>query len=305
MQAQVGPLQSLAGHKGAVLAVSFHPRFERLASCGVDGTVQLWTPGGDQPALTITHYQESWLFALSFHPKIDLLTCAAGDGQIWLWDTNTGHSTGIWGGHQAEALALAFSNDGSQLATGSVDGSVLIRESITGARQSQLPHPDTVCSLAWSPDNSYLLTGAQDGQTRVWDSASGQLLAGLYQAEGWVNSVAWSPDGHWLACGLETEQVVVLEAATGLLHKTLTGHQGSVLSVAFSADSLALATGSADGTARLWEVATGRMLAVLGDHRQAVTAVALSPQPKQRAISWLATASRDSLVRLWPFSISP
>jgi WD40 repeat protein len=46
-------------------------------------------------------------------------------------------------------------------------------------------------------------------------------------------------------------------------------------------------------------------MAVAGNHRQAVTAVAFSPQIKERDTFWLATASRDSLVRLWSLAISP
>jgi WD40 repeat protein len=108
-----------------------------------------------------------------------------------------------------------------------------------------------------------------------------------------------------VGCGLETEEAVLLEASTGHPHQTLTGHKGSVLSVAFSAESQLFATGSADGTARLWEAAGGRLVEIIGEQRQAVTSVAFSPPSKQRTAPWFATASQDSVVRLWSFAVSP
>lgn len=305
MQAALKLLAPWAGHTGAVLAVGFHPSGKMLASCGTESTVCLWTLEAlEPPRLLLGPTPATWLFSVAFHPKLALVAGISGTGQIWWWDLPSGQLTGIWGGHDAEGLALAFSHDGRLLATGSADGLAVIRESIGGTVPQRLPHPDTVCSLAWSPDDQYLLTGAQDGQARLWQVTNGQLLRSVLQAEGWVNAVAWSPDGRWVACGLETEQAVLFELPAFHTSRVLEGHVGSLLSVAFSPDSQVLATGSADGTMRLWDVTTGRFLRSSGDHQQAVTSVAFSSRAGPSGQTWLATASRDRLVRLWSLTVS-
>lgn len=305
MQADLKLVATWAGHTGPVLAVGFHPSGTSLASCGTDSTVCLWTlEAVEPPHLLLGPTPATWLFSVAFHPKLALVASISGTGQLWWWDLATRQLAAIWGGHDAEGLALAFSHDGRLLATGSADGLAVIRESIGGTVLQRLPHPDTVCSLAWSPDDHYLLTGAQDGQARVWQVASGQLQRRVLQAEGWVNAVAWSPDGRRVACGLETEQAVLVDLPASQATRVLEGHIGSISTVAFSPDGQVFATGSADGTMRLWDVTTGRFLLASGDHQQAVTGVAFPPRAGPAGQRWLATASRDRLVRLWSLAVS-
>lgn len=168
MQAALKLVAAWAGHTGPVLAVAFHPSGTVLASCDTESAVCLWTlEAVEPPRLLLGPTQTTMLFAVAFHPKLALVASLAGTGQLWWWNLPTGQVAGIWGGHDAEGLALAFSHDGRLLATGAADGVALIRESIGGTVLQRLPHPDTICSLAWSPDDQYLLTGAQDGQARV------------------------------------------------------------------------------------------------------------------------------------------
>jgi WD40 repeat protein len=306
MQAILRLAHTWAGHTDEALAVCFHPKGERLASCGADGLVCIWQPGFQQPIQRLAQSgQPTSLFALAFHPHAEALTSASANGRLWLWNTSTGRLADAWEGHVAEVLALAFSSDGRLLASGSADASVLIRDANQGAPLTRLNHPDTVCSLAWSPNGHYLLTGAQDGLARLWNLAGGQPPAVVLQAKGWINALAWSPDGRQVACGLETGQTVLIELPAWQPSRTLSGHRGGVLCVAFSPNSQVLVTGGADGIARLWNLATGRLVASAGEHRQALTGVALAAQAVHQNLYWLATASRDRLVRLWSLTISP
>lgn len=76
--------------------------------------------------------------------------------------------------HENEVWHLAFSNDGTRLATASQDKTVVIYDVTNNFRflLALGDHDAGVCYVAWSPDDSKLLTCTreQDNSLRVWDT---------------------------------------------------------------------------------------------------------------------------------------
>ncbi|MBI1927824.1 hypothetical protein HYR99_26745 [Candidatus Poribacteria bacterium] len=102
--------------------------------------------------------------------------------------------------HDNLVYSVAFSPDGTRLATGSADSTAKVWEMPSGVLMATLQHGDVVSSVAFSPDGTLLATGSWDRTAKVWEMPSGVLLATL-QHGGWVWSVAFSPDGTLLATG--------------------------------------------------------------------------------------------------------
>jgi WD40 repeat protein len=78
----------------------------------------------------------------------------------------------IFADHTDEVWYLAYSNDGTKLATASKDQTVNIYSTTDHALLHTLPHEDAgVCYVAWSYDDTKLLTCTreQDNSARVWD----------------------------------------------------------------------------------------------------------------------------------------
>jgi WD40 repeat protein len=193
--------------------------------------------------------------------------------------------------HDNAVAAVAFSPDGTRVATASADGSARVFEAATGAELARLDHGNAVTAVAFSPDGTRVATASDDRSARVFEAATGAELARLDHGNA-VAAVAFSPDGTRVATASADLSARVFEAATGAELARL-DHDGTVAAVAFSPDGTRVATASADRSARVFQAATGAELARL-DHGDWVAAVAFSPDGTR-----VATASADRSARVF------
>jgi WD40 repeat protein len=155
--------------------------------------------------------------------------------------------------------AVAFSQDGSLLASGSRDQTVRLWNPMTGQEAQKLEgHTDWVTAVAFSQDGSLLASGSWDQTVRLWNPTTGQEAQKLEGHADSVTAVAFSQDGSLLASGSWDHTVRLWNPTTGQEAQKLEGHADSVTAVAFSQDGSLLASGSWDHTVRLWNPTTGQ-----------------------------------------------
>jgi WD40 repeat protein len=178
---------------------------------------------------------------------------------------------------------VTFSPDGKRLATGGLDGKLILWDAQTGARLRTLDSLGSfVSSVAFSPDGRLLASGS-DTSVILWDAESGTRLRTLQKHSGAVYSVAFSSDGKRLVSGSEDHNIIIWDVKSGAIVRVLEGHTAAVYSLAFTTDGKLLASGSEDKNIILWSALDGTRLRTLKGEKDAVFCVAFSPDGKRLA----------------------
>ena len=115
---------------------------------------------------------------------------------IEIWDASSGSLLRNLSGHSDWVFSVAWSPDGTKIASGSQDTTIKLWNASSGSEIRTLSgHGGGVPSIAWSPDGTKIASGSWDTTIKLWDTSSGSLLRTLSGHGGSMLSVAWSPDG--------------------------------------------------------------------------------------------------------------
>ncbi len=138
---------------------------------------------------------------------------AGWDRALRVWDVSSGklrasaalpNDTDFRVGRYADPRieSVAWSPDGSLLATSHLDGRVRVWEAESlRVAQTIKAHPALAGSVAFSPDGLWLTSGADNGQVCVWEPWSGKAVLRLPGHEGRVCGLDFAPDGRSLLSG--------------------------------------------------------------------------------------------------------
>jgi WD40 repeat protein len=236
----------LRGNRSSLHALAFSPDGKYLASGALDGRALLYDPDSGKLLKVLEGGHRDKIRRIAFAPDGRHLATLS-EKAVCLWSVPDGKKVGVLGDDGKHALSLAWSPDGSLLATGSGDGFLHL----------------------WDPDGTY-----REG-CQVLSTDKVQVL-----------SLAWSANGkellytgvHRSGCAgifdLETKQA-----------RPFTGHSNTVLFGSLSADGrLAVTTGGDNHESFVWQTADGKVVQRLQGGGRAVWAVGWGPDGK--TIAW-------------------
>ena len=275
-------------HPFAVDDVSFDPSGTRLLTLARDARI---FDAGDWGRTPLVLDQTGTIVTAEFSPVGGFVATGGRDDLAVIWDSRDGSPRHRLQ-HRGDVLDVAWSPNGSLLATASADNGGRIYRADTGALVTFLgEHSNQVVAVGFSPDGASVVTASLDGSARIWGGDDFARSAALLGHSGEVRDAMFTPDGGSVVTASDDGSARVWKPAVDPVLSLVGRHTAAGRAVAVARDGRIASVGL-DGALRVWR-RDGRSLSVIPQPAAGVD-VAFSQDG-----SLLVTAGVDGVARVW------
>ncbi len=297
---QLAPLFSVA--PGARLTADFVFSSDReLISVGYTDKISRWDLlSGQESAPLGEGMEEAAALCVAVDTGRSLLATGgtAEDPAVRLWDTATGDMRQL-GRHEALLTSVAFSPNGTRLASGDSGNKVWVWDVGSGkpiaSFEGDVPKRSQAFYDLYWPDDGTLVAAGSD-VVYWWDLSTGKLLERLARPEqaAFFVDYSFSQGGQRLAAAAQDENVYLWDRETAEWQIWPAPPGTRLNHVEFSPDGQLLAATTFAGDLLLWDVHTQELLVNRRVTTSDIAAVRFSPGGQ-----YMAVGGWDSVIWLW------
>ena len=286
---RVPPLTQRAAMTPQVTSVAWRPDGGELGVAGYKEVRRFRMPGSErqEPLGGLSDLVRS----IAWSPDGSLIAAGGGTpgvfGELVLFEAQSGSPRLVLDGHRDYVYHVAFSADGSRLASCGYDRVIRIWDTARGKRVAALrEHTEAVYAVAFSSDGKRLASASADRSVKIWNTETSTRVYTVTDPTDAVMTLAFRPGTSQLAAAGADRRIRVWDVGPDAARpvRNMPAHQASVLRLAYSADGRMLASSGADRVVKLWDADTGRELRALGRQSDWVQALAFSPDGQTLAV---------------------
>jgi WD40 repeat protein len=223
----------------------------------VDGTGQIRIYDAENGQLQTTLQGQPVFNGYAAYDPIDgWLALGGQNGSFKVWDVKARQSLVTMDAHTRSLTGMAFSSDGTRLATISSDQTAKVWD--WQAKKLVTQMTVSTFKIAFSPDGSQLAVG-EDRQITIWNAQDGKMVTTLTTGPRvQSDTLIYSPDGQYIVNGGSIQTLTIWDTQTGKLVNTLPGAGGDENAAAFSYNGDLLVTSVLGGEVNLWDISSIR-----------------------------------------------
>jgi WD40 repeat protein len=281
-----------------VVAVAWSPDGTRLASSGLDGSVQVWhADDGTNICRYLGHF--GGVNALAWSPDGTSIASGGDDQTVQVWNASTREPVWTYRYHSQRVMVVGWSRDGQRIRSGSWDNTIRELDARNGAYLASFPFPHffegKAMPCAWNLDATTFAIGLEDRRVAVADTITGKLWfcrapavpvepVGQRHQEQQADARNTARYGQAVKIWGGVEKEVVIYR----------GHSGAVKAVVWAPDNRLIASGGYDTTLQIWDASSGTLRSTCRGHLDPVVAVSWSPDGQR-----LVSGSLDTTAKIW------